>query len=82
MRLKEDSSNWKASNVLRKVTEIPEEVPRRMKKKDTNKWCKGKVGVKHKYELISESKFHRLTWSEYRCTVCRKKHLKSMVAIA
>ncbi len=50
MRLKEDSSNWKASNIIRKVKQPPS-VPIKRSRKDTKRWCKGKAGVEHEYEM-------------------------------
>lgn len=51
MRLKENNDNWRASNVVRKQAEAPQQ-PHYKSKKDTKRWCKGKVGVKHEYDLV------------------------------
>lgn len=51
MRLKEDRNNWRASSIIRKQAVVPE-VVKAPAKKDTVKWCKGKVGREHVYELI------------------------------
>lgn len=50
MRLKEDASSYKAMGLKKKLEEIPA-VFKHKNKKDTKKWCKGKVGVEHNYEL-------------------------------
>lgn len=48
MRLKEESNNYHASALKRKLMQIPN-VVKLKSKKDTKKWCKGKVGVEHDY---------------------------------
>lgn len=52
-RLKKDHSGWKSHGKWLKYQHPKiEEVPKQGKKsKNTRKWCKGKVGVKHDYEL-------------------------------
>lgn len=72
MRLKEDTSNYRASNVLRKVKELPEE-PRLHKKKNTHRWCKGKVGVEHVYVLVESYKSRWFSFKVYKCENCGKK---------
>ncbi len=55
MRLKEDTSSWAASGVIKRdfrhdpslVADKPHS-----SKKDTKRWCKGKVGVEHEWENI------------------------------
>lgn len=73
MRLKEDSSNWKASNIERKINELPEEPRLARSKKNTRKWCKGKVGTKHNYILISEDHFMKWIYKKSVCTNCGKE---------
>lgn len=50
MRLKEDTTSWKAQGLKIKLKLIPA-APKHHAKKNTRKWCKGKVGVEHDYEL-------------------------------
>ena len=53
MRLKEDSNSWRASGIKRKDFRNDKSfdgVTGRRKKKNTKKWCKGKVGKKHDLE--------------------------------
>lgn len=54
MRLKEDSSSYKAESVKRKEfrhSPVEESVKKRISKKDTRKWCKGIEGREHKWEM-------------------------------
>lgn len=75
MRLKEDTSNYRASALLRKVKPLPDE-PHFHKKKDTRRWCKGKVGVEHAFELIEHHKSRWFSFKIYKCTNCgKKKHI-------
>jgi hypothetical protein len=47
----------------------PEEPRQPYGKKDTRRWCRGRVGVEHK-----KAWFHgRWNWNELRCTVCRRR---------
>jgi hypothetical protein len=80
MRLKESKDNWKASNVLRKVSELPP--PRnRPAKKNTNLWCKGKVSKEHDVYLIKCEKLglwstelaREYRWFTWQCKVCTKR---------
>lgn len=53
MRIKETKSNWNASGIIKRDFRHDSSQPQtsRVKsKKDTRKWCKGKVGVEHDYE--------------------------------
>lgn len=44
------------------------------RKKDTVKWCRGKEGREHDYELIEKDRgFSWWRWDEYRCKGCQKK---------
>jgi formylmethanofuran dehydrogenase subunit E len=82
MRIKKDKTNWDASNVLRKVTEPPER-PSNHSRKNTKKWCKGKPGVEHDYQLY---KTERFKWSpnnperlfiHWRCGSCGKREFEA-----
>lgn len=48
-RLKKDHSGWKTSGLYMKYQQpaIKEKPVKQKSKKDTNKWCKGKVGREH-----------------------------------
>lgn len=49
-RLKKDHSGWKTHGLWKKY-QFPkiDERPKHKSKKDTKKWCRGKVGVEHKW---------------------------------
>jgi hypothetical protein len=42
-------------------------------KKDTKRWCRGKVGREHDYEFIERAGRGRWAWREYRCKGCQRK---------
>lgn len=53
---------------------IEEDEPRHRAKKDTRRWCKGKVGVKHDYpEPTPRYRVFSYQMNESRCTQCGKK---------
>jgi hypothetical protein len=72
MRLKEDKSNWKASNILRKIALLPDE-PRTHKKKSTRKWCKGVVGIKHDYQKATKPFIPGYIIDISKCARCTKE---------
>lgn len=53
-RLRKEHDSYKASGkwIKNKYPSLYDFVTRNKAKKDTKKWCKGKVGVAHEYELI------------------------------
>jgi hypothetical protein len=84
MRLKEDSDNWKASNLTRKLKPLPVS-PRHISRKDTKRWCGGHVGRLHDYYLVesNHSSFHIFDseehrWLIFRCATCRKELYQSL----
>lgn len=52
-RIKKDHSNWKTMGLWKRFQypKVEEESKKPKSKKNTKKWCKGKVGVKHDYKL-------------------------------
>ena len=79
MRLKEDSSSWKSSSIKRRDFRHDPSQPQRTKfsrKKDTKKWCKGRVGEVHELELKESTTFLMWAWDYYKCTRCGKKVYK------
>lgn len=53
MRLKEDKSSWHSSAIIKRDFRHDSSQPvgaSHRTKKDTKKWCRGKVGVEHDYE--------------------------------
>jgi len=76
-RLKKDHSNYKTSGLWKKY-QYPkiEETPRRGKKsKNTRKWCKGKVGVKHDYELVQKHDWMKIPV----CKKCKKQDYRGVL---
>lgn len=73
-RLKKDHSNYKTSGLWKKY-QYPKVEERYIHKssKNTKKWCKGKIGKKHQYELVEEHDFLDWSWKIYKCKVCGKK---------
>ena len=77
-RLKRDHSGWSSHGLYLKYQQpkVDETVHSKKTKKNTRKWCRGKVGVEHKLERYFwrygwASK--RSTWIRSRCTECRKE---------
>lgn len=69
MRLKEDTSNWRASNVKRKLAQAPEH-PTYQNKKDRKRWCGGKEGRDHDWQLGTPPNH---SWrAHYRCNICTR----------
>lgn len=71
--LSEDGDSWKASGIRRRDFRSSKEEPeinRHMgnRKKNTKKWCKGKVGKKHTVEGHRMERYCHVDF----CTVCRK----------
>lgn len=78
MRLKEDKSSWKASNILRKVTPVPEE-PVHRSHKSTRRWCKGVVGREHEYTRTKKSYFGIAHMELDKCSKCGKEKYGKIV---
>lgn len=88
MRLKETKDNWKASNVERKIVELPAQPKPRPAKKNTHKWCKGKEGRLHDPRLTESTHLSIVGWAgvekEYRtllwtCATCGKRFYDSLM---
>lgn len=82
MRLKENSSSYRASGVRRRNArqDKPPDAHRPVSgKKDTRRWCKGIVGREHKPECMNYAKLAgRVTslsaeWRILACSVCGKE---------
>ena len=76
MRLKEDSDSWKSSGIIKRDfrNDHSDSFSRKKSsKKDTKRWCKGKVGVEHEYKLVESGKISRLYWKTHKCINCGKK---------
>lgn len=75
MRLKEDTSSWHSSSIIKRdFRHNPEVASRKPRsKKDTKRWCRGKVGVKHVFQLIERAEFKVFAWNTNKCVNCGKK---------
>jgi hypothetical protein len=54
MRLAEDMTSWKSSGIIARDfrhSHNGPEISKAPKKKNTKKWCKGKIGVKHELAI-------------------------------
>lgn len=78
-RLKKDHSGYRSSGLYKKYLPQPE-VPKRLRgKKDTTKWCKGKVNVPHrlyrrsKQAYIADKGYVDLGYTETYCKDCGKR---------
>jgi hypothetical protein len=78
MRLKEDTSSYRASGVMvrdaRHVHNGPEAPRGARSKKDRKRWCGGHVGREHKPECIVKRQWNdRVRWYVLACTTCGKE---------
>lgn len=79
MRLKEDSSSYKAIGLKAKLLPVPEQVVTHAKK-NTKRWCKGKVGHEHEWGITKMRRFHAelsffgdALWQDWACENCGKQ---------
>lgn len=77
MRLKENSNNYRASGLKRKDAKHTKLDDRHLPvsgKKDTKKWCGGKVGREHKLKCLAKGwRGVRVVWYALACTECGKE---------
>lgn len=78
MRLKEESNNWRASGIKKRDARHTHDEPavKPKSKKNTNKWCKGKVGVLHDIVWQDVKSFLGYSWRSGSCLRCGKKFFK------
>lgn len=75
-----DLTKWSQSGVQRRdrraTHDDPPERALSRRKKDTKRWCRGKVGQEHDYVhwYTKTYSFFNRTYTVYRCSRCRKKH--------
>ena len=55
------------------MTEIEDEAVRYKSRKDTKRWCKGKVGVEHDYPEPTREKWLSFEIFRSQCTRCGRK---------
>lgn len=80
-RLKRDHGGWHTSGLWLKYQQpTAKELPLKNRaKKDTNKWCRGKVGVEHELHQRIHLRFNSSTWYKTWCKNCRKELHKKRV---
>ena len=85
-RLKRDNSSWRAHGLYKKYQEpsIKEPSTAKRSKKDTNKWCRGKVGKPHIWHRYQAKRYnweldkYVSPYIEIKCIECRKeKYIKT-----
>lgn len=84
MRLKEDKTNWNASNIIRKLAVAPDR-PRVHSRKNTAKWCRGVIGREHDYDMATmdvydfyPQEYYRgafAIWLRYECLGCGRREI-------
>jgi len=80
-QLKRDHGGYHSSGLWIKYQQ-PAVVERNVhkSKKDTNKWCKGKVGKPHDFvQTLHRSKYEAFTWYTCKCNTCGKQVYKKRV---
>lgn len=90
-RLKKDHTGWRTSGLWLKYKQptINEVQTKPKSKKDTNKWCRGKVGVEHNWHRFQNMKWSDELWDykdpyvSIHCVECGKeKYAKTAKAAA
>lgn len=79
MRLKEDKKSWRVSAILKRDFKHDSSEPSRIRyrsKKDTKRWCRGKVGIEHDYRIKEKKKFLDWSWETHVCSKCKRKEIK------
>ncbi len=74
MRIKKDHTGWRSSGLWKKYSlpSIDELTPRPKSKKNTAKWCKGRVGLKHDYKLDFPRNKSHFSRERYKLPICQK----------
>lgn len=73
-RISNDDDSWNASSIKHRDARHSHDGPEintKKKKKDTKKWCKGKVGREHEYTTVDSKRF-RNTVSMFQVDKCSK----------
>ena len=78
MRIKERKDNWRASAILKRDFrhDHGEFMPKFSHHKNTNKWCRDKIGIKHEVNWRKETWLFGMTMYVGRCINCHKKMYK------
>jgi hypothetical protein len=80
-RLKRDHSGWSTSGKWLKYQQpkINEQPVKGKSKKDTRRWCRGKVGVEHDFHQTVRFTFFDEKYYNTKCVECRKEVSKKRV---
>ena len=72
MRIKENSDSWRASGILKRdfKNDHSDPIARFHSRKNTLKWCRGKVGVKHDVVWRIEKGFFGHAYKTGKCLHC------------
>lgn len=80
-RIKKEHDGYKSSGLWLRF-QYPniddDETVTTKKKKNTRKWCKGKVGQHHDKKLVERSKWWFWTHEKYTCQNCKKTFLRTI----
>lgn len=88
-RLKRNNSSWHAHGLYLKYKQptANEQPAKNKSKKNTNRWCRGKVGKEHEWHSFQRKRWDDERWdfvwsyTEIKCVVCRKeKYIKTAKA--
>ena len=62
----------KSWNAERTVVADPPDIPKRGSRKDTRRWCRGKVGREHRYEWVESHRWAsgNSGWKDLKCVEC------------
>lgn len=79
MRLKEEGSSWRAGAIKKRdFRHMHDDQPPNFKSnKDTNKWCRGKIGVLHEVNWLREEGLFGDVIYVGICRNCEKKLYRS-----
>jgi hypothetical protein len=83
MRLKEDTTNWRAGSLLKRDFrhDHSESTQAYHSHKPTNKWCRGKVGMRHAMAWHKEKWLFGRTIYVGACDTCGKRMYRKHVEI-
>ena len=74
MIIKENSDSWRTSGILKRdfKHDHSEPITKFYSSKNTRKWCRGKVGVKHDVVWRAEEGFFGYKYKTGKCLHCGK----------
>lgn len=79
-RIKKDKTNYGGRKQYADAFKIPPEEAKHSSRKNTRKWCRGRVGIKHLWALVKVGDWgakHGLGVLEtWQCATCSKKSLR------